>query len=111
MINGDLNVSAADATPVDIPEDAGSQSIERLDQLRHSKGPLSTADIRTTMQKTMQNHASVFRDGPVLQDGVEKMLAVTKSFKDVGIHDRSLTWYSWPPSYIYVNSCIVGILI
>lgn len=83
----------SDAKPVDLPKNAGDRTMSRLEKLRQSSGPLLTAQIRTTMQKTMQNHASVFRDGPVLKEGVQKMLDVTKSFGDVGIKDRSLTWW------------------
>lgn len=82
----------ADANPVELPTSAGDRTINRLDKLRHSSGPLPTAEIRRSMQKTMQNHAAVFRDGPVLRDGVQKMLDVAKSFGEVGITDRSLTW-------------------
>lgn len=80
------------ANPVELPTSAGDRTINRLDKLRHSSGPLPTAEIRRSMQKTMQNHAAVFRDGPVLRDGVQKMLDVAKSFGEVGITDRSLTW-------------------
>lgn len=87
-----------DATPVRLPPNAGDQSIKRLDTLRYSAGPLSTAQIRNTMQKTMQKHASVFRDGSILKEGVQKMLDITKSFGDIGIKDRSLTWCDFAPA-------------
>jgi len=40
----------------------------------------------------MQNHAAVFRDGPSLKEGVDRILACAKSFSDVGTKDRSLVW-------------------
>lgn len=58
----------------------------------YADGPLPTSVLRKTMQKTMQNHAAVFRDGSVLEEGVEKMKEVLKQFKDIGIKDRGLTW-------------------
>merc|ERR1712173_244729 len=54
-------------------DDAGYESIENFDKLRYSKGPVPTADIRLKMQKTMQNHAAVFRDGPTMQEGITKL--------------------------------------
>ena len=41
--------------------DLGKESIEELDKIRNSSGPLSTAQIRLNMQKTMQTDAAVFR--------------------------------------------------
>lgn len=41
--------------------------------MRHANGQVSTADLRLNMQKTMQTHAAVFRDGPTLEAGCRKM--------------------------------------
>ena len=66
--------------------------IANLDQLRHSKGPLSTAQIRASLQKTMQNHAAVFREQSNLEAGCAKVREVCLSMADVGITDRSMVW-------------------
>ena len=42
-------------------DDLGKESIAELDKIRTSDGPLSTAEIRLNMQKTMQTDAAVFR--------------------------------------------------
>ena len=55
-----------------IPElssNAGEASVANLDTIRFSAGDIPTADIRLKMQKTMQNHAAVFRTGPVMREG------------------------------------------
>jgi len=75
-----------------LPADAGEATITNLDDLRHSKGPLSTAEIRAELQKCMQSHAAVFREQSNLEAGCEKVMKVCKSFKDVGITDRSMVW-------------------
>ena len=72
--------------------DACERSVARFDSLRHAKGSRKTADIRLDMQKTMQSHASVFRTGEVLQDGVRRMREVMASFAEVSVADRSLIW-------------------
>jgi succinate dehydrogenase (ubiquinone) flavoprotein subunit len=41
--------------------DLGRASIAELDKIRNASGPLSTAQIRLNMQKTMQTDAAVFR--------------------------------------------------
>ena len=55
------------ASQPDLPADAGSQTIERLDMLRNSSGGLSVAQIRSNLQKTMQADAAVFRTQVGLQ--------------------------------------------
>lgn len=44
------------------------------------------------MQKTMQDYAAVFRDGPTLIEGCKKMDEVYKLFDDVKVVDRSMIW-------------------
>lgn len=48
---------------------AAEESIANLDKARYAQGSISTADLRLTMQKTMQKHAAVFRDAPTLEEG------------------------------------------
>ncbi|MBT8108753.1 MAG: succinate dehydrogenase flavoprotein subunit [Gammaproteobacteria bacterium] len=75
-----------------LAEDAGQDSVARIDKLRNADGPRATAEIRLEMQKVMQNHAAVFRTGEVLDEGVELLRKTYASFADVGIKDRSLVW-------------------
>ena len=56
-----------------MPKNAGEQTIEFLDKIRHSKGPYSSANIRREMQKTMQKHAAVFRVQKTLEEGLKKI--------------------------------------
>jgi succinate dehydrogenase / fumarate reductase flavoprotein subunit len=77
-----------------LPDSAGEAAIARLDRIRHSQGPRKTAEIRTEMQRTMQNNCAVFRTADVLRDGVDKIDRVAKSFGDIGIADRSMIWNS-----------------
>ncbi|KAF9968075.1 succinate dehydrogenase flavoprotein subunit [Mortierella alpina] len=74
--------------------DAGAESIANLDKLRHATGPIATAALRLNMQKVMQNDAAVFRTQSSLDEGVDKIDKVFKSFKDVGVTDRSMIWNS-----------------
>ncbi len=74
--------------------DLGRESIEELDKIRNSTGPLSTAAIRLNMQKIMQTDAAVFRTQETLDEGVTKMNDVYKSYEKVGIKDRSMIWNS-----------------
>ena len=75
-----------------LPKDYTDAALARFDRLRHAKGSQPTAGIRTSMQKTMQNYAAVFRTGEVLQQGIRQLLDVYHSFQDVSVTDRSMIW-------------------
>ena len=77
-----------------LPKDAGDATLARLDQVRHANGGMNTGAIRDSMQKTMQKHATVFRDGPLLDAGITAMGDVTGSMPDIKIADRSMVWNS-----------------
>ncbi len=78
-----------------LSSDPVDRIIERFDRLRHVNGHRPTAEIRLQMQRTMQNHAAVFRTGATMAEGVEQMNGVFASFKeDIKVTDRSLIWNS-----------------
>ncbi|XP_064537757.1 succinate dehydrogenase [ubiquinone] flavoprotein subunit, mitochondrial [Drosophila montana] len=77
-----------------VKDNAGEFSVANLDKLRHANGNITTADLRLKMQRCMQNHAAVFRDGPILEKGVREMKEIYKLFKDVKVIDKSLVWNS-----------------
>jgi succinate dehydrogenase / fumarate reductase, flavoprotein subunit len=76
----------------ELPGDAAELALTRLDRFRHAKGGTPTAALRLKMQKTMQSDCAVFRDGPVLDEGVEKIVEIWKETRDVKVSDRSLIW-------------------
>ena len=76
----------------ELTADAGQNSVSRIDKLRNADGSRPTAEIRLEMQRTMQNHAAVFRTGESLGEGVDLLAQTYKSFADVGVSDRSMIW-------------------
>jgi succinate dehydrogenase/fumarate reductase flavoprotein subunit len=70
----------------------GEESIAKIDQIRFSKGDLSTAKIRTYLQTTMQNHAAVFRIEKSMQEGIKKVDEALAMYSRIGITDRGLVW-------------------
>ncbi len=77
-----------------LAKDAGDAAIERMDRVRHAAGSMSTGEIRINMQRTMQRYASVFRTGPVLEEGAEKLGQVAQSLAELRLTDRSMIWNS-----------------
>lgn len=78
----------------DVKPTAGEQSVANIDKLRHAHGSISTADLRLRMQKTMQEHASVFRTGPILAEGCKKVSELYKLLDDIKVTDRGMIWNS-----------------
>ena len=67
-------------------------SFARLHEMRYSSGTVSTAELRQSLQETMQRHAAVFRTGSLMAEGVQKLDEVNNRFKDIKLTDRSLIW-------------------
>jgi succinate dehydrogenase (ubiquinone) flavoprotein subunit len=81
-----------DAIPP-LPANAGDATVANLDSVRYADGSTSVAELRLNMQKTMQTHAAVFRDGPTLQDGVGKMKDIYGTLtSDLKLYDRGLVF-------------------
>ncbi len=72
----------------------GEAAIARFDKLRHAAGSQSTADVRLSMQRVMQNNAAVFRTSEVLSEGCALIDEQVKNMADLKVSDRSLVWNS-----------------
>ena len=71
------------------------RSLAWFDRLRHAKGATPTAAIRLDMQRTMQEHAGVFRTREIMEEGARKLSGVWDGFSnDIAVADRSLIWNS-----------------
>ncbi|MGD9816809.1 MAG: succinate dehydrogenase flavoprotein subunit [Hyphomonadaceae bacterium] len=80
------------ASQPSLPADAGEAHLARFDKFRNAKGATPTARLREKMQRTMQDTCAVYRTGPVLQEGVDRMAKVWAEAPDIGVTDRSLIW-------------------
>jgi succinate dehydrogenase / fumarate reductase flavoprotein subunit len=70
------------------------RALARLDRFRYASGSTPTADLRLKMQKSMQAHCAVFRDGPVMAEGMKQIGEIWKASDDIRVTDRSLIWNS-----------------
>jgi succinate dehydrogenase/fumarate reductase flavoprotein subunit len=86
-------VEAGAAMPP-LPKDADELALTRLDRVRNAKGSTPTAALRLRMQKAMQSNCSVFRTGPVLEEGAKMIHDVWRGTDDLHVSDRSLVWNS-----------------
>jgi len=103
---------AADSSPgLPVPElsdNAGEASVANIDKLRFADGSVNTADIRLRMQKTMQNHAAVFRTGDVMREGIVKMNALWKEMGDLKLSDRGMIWNSDLVETLELQNCMIN---
>ena len=82
----------ANANQPDLPKGAGDDHLARFDRFRNAKGGTSTAKLRATMQKAMQEDCAVFRTGETLESGVKRIAEVLGGVADISIQDRGLIW-------------------
>ncbi len=78
----------------DLPKDAGEATLARFDATRHANGGTPTAELRLSMQLTMQSDAAVFRTGDSLAEGKKNLAKVWAKAKDMRVSDRSMIWNS-----------------
>ncbi len=78
----------------ELPAESVELALSRLDRFRYANGERSTAELRLRMQKVMQTNCAVFRDGPVLQEGVQKINQIWADSDAIRVSDRSLIWNS-----------------
>merc|ERR1712008_400875 len=60
------------------------------------------------MQKTMQNHAAVFRTGAILKEGVEKMKNVWADMADLKVSDSGMVWNSDLVETLELQNCMIN---
>jgi succinate dehydrogenase / fumarate reductase flavoprotein subunit len=87
-------VVTPNASHPELPEGAVDRVLSRFDDIRHASGSTPTAQIRSSMQRNMQNNAAVFREEKILNEGKELIDKDLKSFRDVKVSDKSLIWNS-----------------
>lgn len=68
--------------------------LNRFDKVRNSNGFISVADLRLKMQKTMQNHAAVFRTEETLEEGKKLIDQLRLDYANIVVNDKSLIWNS-----------------
>jgi len=87
---------------------AGEASIANLDGIRFADGDIPTSQLRLKMQKTMQNHAAVFRTGDVMKEGIDKMETVWKDMSNLKVSDRGRVWNSDLVETLELQNCMIN---
>ena len=78
----------------ELPKDSADLALGRLDHFRNAKGGSPTAQVRLDMQRTMSQHAAVFRNDELMAEGKVKLAKAYERMQDIHVSDRSLIWNS-----------------
>ncbi|HVE22339.1 MAG TPA: succinate dehydrogenase flavoprotein subunit [Acidocella sp.] len=71
------------------------RALARFDRIRWAAGTRKCSELRIEMQRTMQRHCAVFRDGPLLDEGVAAIERLGAGLRDdLSLTDHSLIWNS-----------------
>jgi succinate dehydrogenase / fumarate reductase flavoprotein subunit len=74
----------------DIGNSETEKCLDRFDKLRNANGDNATAELRLSMQKTMQSKCAVFRTEKTLKEGVEEIRKTYDGMESISVKDRSL---------------------
>ena len=64
-------------------------TVQRLDKLQQSTEGYNAQDVADEIRATMQKHASVFRTQAMMDEGVEKILALGEKIEKIHLGDKS----------------------
>jgi succinate dehydrogenase / fumarate reductase flavoprotein subunit len=76
----------------EIGESETQKCLDRFDKLRNANGENNTADLRLSMQKTMQSKCAVFRTEKTLKEGVDEIRKTYDGMDSISVKDRSLVF-------------------
>ena len=74
----------------EISKSETDKSLARFDSLRNGNGSNNTADLRLSMQKTMQSKCAVFRTEKTLKEGTKEIRKPFEAMKSIAVKDKSL---------------------
>ena len=74
----------------EIGESETEKCLDRFDKIRNADGDKGTAELRLSMQKTMQSKCAVFRTEETLKEGVEEIRKTYDGLDSLSVKDKSL---------------------
>ena len=74
----------------EIGESETQKCLDRFDRIRNADGEIGTAELRLSMQKTMQSKCAVFRTEKTLKEGVDEIKKTYDGLESLSVKDKSL---------------------
>ncbi|NGP03897.1 succinate dehydrogenase flavoprotein subunit [Rhodococcus sp. 14C212] len=79
---------------VDLPEDPARNVVEWLERILGAGGKERVADIRSELQQSMDNNASVFRTEETLSKALADIHALKERYKNITVQDKGKRYNS-----------------
>jgi succinate dehydrogenase / fumarate reductase flavoprotein subunit len=72
-----------------VNQDGIDKAMQRLDRWENSTSGEAVSTVRQDLQRVMQEDFGVFRDGPAMKEGLEKLTAIKKRLAHAYLSDKS----------------------
>ncbi len=72
----------------EISESETQKCLDRFDKIRNAKGEIGTAELRLSMQKTMQSKCAVFRTEKTLKEGVDEIGKTYDGLESISVNRK-----------------------
>lgn len=72
-----------------LPPRPEAYTLAEFDRIRNSSGQEKAGQIRLEMQKIMMDHVGVFREGPTIQQALDKVRELQQRYQHITIDDRT----------------------
>ena len=76
--------------PINIKSSKLDPILDRFDKIRFNKGDSSTGEVRTSMQKVMQEKCAVFRNDELISEGIKEFNQIENSMDNIDVKDKSM---------------------
>ena len=80
-------VTHADFAP--LPKQPEAYTLAEFDRIRQSRGQEKAGTLRLEMQQVMMEHVGVFREGPTIQQALDKVRELQGRYQRLTIEDRT----------------------
>jgi len=75
---------------IDVDASTLDPILDRFDKIRFNKGDSSTGEVRTSMQRVMQEKCAVFRTDELISKGIEEFNHIENSMDNIDVKDKSM---------------------
>ena len=75
---------------IDVDASTLDTILDRFDKIRFNKGDSSTGEVRTSMQRVMQEKCAVFRTDELISKGIEEFNHIENSMDNIDVKDKSM---------------------
>jgi len=75
---------------IDVDASTLDPILDRFDKIRFNKGDSSTGEVRTSMQRVMQEKCAVFRTDELISKGIEEFNHIENLMDNINVKDKSM---------------------